>query len=55
MKTGWWKINFDLNIEGEKVTWDDLSDTTQEHILRQVAQGYINGEICEDNEEDDDD
>jgi hypothetical protein len=54
MKTGWWRINFDLNIEGEDVTWGDLSDTTQQHILRQVESGYTEGEICEDNEEDDD-
>ena len=53
-KTGWWHITFDLTLEGESVRWDDLDDTTQEHIAECIKEGYCGGEIViePDDEED---
>ena len=62
-KTGWWKVKFDLTLDGEDVRWEDLSmDTqahrwedlsmdTQAHILEQINEGYYQGEIIEEGEE----
>jgi len=54
-KLGWWEVNFDLKLEGEDVSFDDLSDNTREHIIRCISEGYTSGEIVEDEETDDDD
>jgi len=50
-KTGWWKVNFELNLEGEDVRFEDLSDTTKEYILERISKGFIQGEILELEEE----
>ena len=56
IKTGWWKVSFDLTLEDEEVRFEDLSDVTQEHILHCISQGYSQGEIVEhvEKEEEDD-
>lgn len=46
-KTGWWKVKFDLTLDGEEVRWEDLSMDTQAHILEQINEGYCQGEIVE--------
>lgn len=46
-RTGWWHVKFELTLEGEDVRWDDLSDTTQEHITNMILEGYRAGEIVE--------
>ena len=47
MKTGWWRVRWELTLEGEEVRWYDLSECTQEHILSCIAAGYWQGEIIE--------
>jgi hypothetical protein len=49
-KTGWWKVKFDLTLDGEDVRWEDLSMDTQAHILEQINEGYYQGEIIEEEE-----
>lgn len=49
---GSWSVEFDLTLEGEEVSFDDLSETTQEHIADCIGEGYHNGEIVEYDEED---
>jgi hypothetical protein len=51
IKTGWWKVSFDLKLEGEDVRFDDLSEVTQEHILEAILGGCKQGEIIEEAEE----
>ena len=51
MKTGWWSIKFDLTLEGESVRFEDLSEITQEHIADCIREGYIGGEIVEEEDE----
>ena len=46
-KTGWWHIKWDLTLEGEPVRFEDLSETTQEHIAKLIQEGYYSGEIVE--------
>lgn len=46
-KYGWWFVKFELSLDGETVRWDDLSETTQEHISQAILEGYTQGEICE--------
>lgn len=50
-KCGNWYIEFDITLEGEDVRFEDLSETTQEHICEMIKQGYYSGEICEEVEE----
>ena len=57
--TGWWKVSFDINLIheneherfGEGVRFQDLSEITQEHILKCIADGCFQGEVVEDYEE----
>ena len=51
IKTGWWKVTFDLTLEGEEVRFDDLSEVTQDHILDCLRDGYEQGEIIEEDSE----
>ena len=46
-KTGWWKVKFNLILDGEETRWEDLSMDTQAHILEQINEGYWQGEIVE--------
>jgi len=52
-KTGWWKVSFDIYLnEGEEhnrvdVRFDDLSEITQEHIIKCISEGFTQGEIVE--------
>jgi len=60
--TGWWKVNFEINFHredeherfGEGTRFEDLSEITQEHILKCIADGYFQGEVVEDYDEEDD-
>lgn len=45
---GSWDVEFDLTLEGEDVRFDDLSETTQEHIATSIKDGSFQGEIVED-------
>jgi hypothetical protein len=47
IETGWWKINFELTLEGKQIQFEDLSETTQDHIIRKIREGYTQGEIVE--------
>ncbi len=51
MKTGWWMVNFDLTLEGETIRFEDLSGCSQEHILDMIKEGYVQGEIVEEEDE----
>lgn len=48
---GHWQVSFKITLEGEEVDFDDLSETTQEHIVDLIKQGYISGEVIEDSED----
>lgn len=51
MKTGWWIANFNLTLEGETIRFEDLSECSQEHILDLIKEGYTQGEIVEEEED----
>lgn len=50
---GWWEVNFDITLEGEEVSFDDLSEVSQEHIANLIGEGYVSGEVHEYNSETD--
>ena len=50
-RLGWWNVDFELTLDGENVRWDDLSEASQEHILELIKDGYTNGELVEETEE----
>ena len=54
MATGWWHVKFECTLEGEVVYFDDLSEATQEHILRAIYDGFRWGEIVEENDDEED-
>lgn len=49
-KTGWWRVKFELTLDGKDVRWEDLSLDAQAHILEQIEGGYWQGEIIEEGE-----
>ena len=51
---GSWYVEFDLTLEGEEVRWEDLSETTQEHIADCILDGVVQGEIVEHDDTTDD-
>ena len=52
MKTGWWSVDFTLTLEGEEVRFDDLSDNSRQHIIDCLKEGYEQGELIEEDDED---
>ena len=46
-KRGWWSISMQLSLNGEKVYFEDLSEVSQEHIAEMIKQGYLQGELNE--------
>ena len=42
---GWWKL--EVMIEGNKVSRDNVSDITKEHIAEMIKEGYTQGEVIE--------
>lgn len=51
---GSWSVEFDLTLEGEDVSFDDLSEVTQEHIADCIMDGVVQGEIVEHDDTTDD-
>ena len=54
-KSGWWNVSFEITLEGEEIRWEDLSECSREHILYCVMNGYTQGEIVEETNEDKED
>ena len=52
MSRGYWEIKFvKLYVEGKDIQdFEDLSETSQEHISKMILDGYTSGEL---NEEED--
>lgn len=50
-KFGCWTIN--LNLEGKRVTPEDLSEATLHRIAERIKEGFYGGEIIEEVGEDD--
>ena len=50
-KTGWWGVDFDITLEGETVSFSELSECSQEHILQKISEGYTSGEVVEEEDE----
>lgn len=52
-KRGWWQVKFNITLEDEdNVRFEDLSESTQEHILNLIQNGFTQGEVIEESEED---
>lgn len=49
--SGWWSVEWDLTLEGEEIGFDDLSESTQEHIADSILDGCLQGEIAEWNDD----
>ena len=47
VKTGWWKVIFNLHLDGEEVRFEDLSETSQEHILNSIRDGCNQGQLVD--------
>lgn len=52
-KTGWWSVRFEVTLEGVGIDFDELSDCSQEHILKMIAEGFKSGEVVEEDDKDD--
>lgn len=53
-KTGWWVVHWDLTLQGDTVRFEDLDECSQEHILDCIRDGYCQGEIVEECDDDED-
>jgi len=51
-KRGWWKVNFEITLEGKDVRFFDLDEATQEHIAERIKDGFVGGEIIEEEKTD---
>jgi len=47
VKSGWWKVAFNITLEGEEVRFSDLPKYTQEYIVKSILEGCREGEILE--------
>ena len=52
MKRGWWYVKIECTLEGQDVDFDKLSEVTRKHICKSILDGYRQGEICEEDDED---
>lgn len=50
-KTGWWSIKFEITLDGKDIGFIDLDEASREHILAYIADGYCQGEIVEETDE----
>lgn len=50
-KTGWWQVNFNITLDGNEVLVSDLDECSQEHILNCIKDGYRQGEIIQETDE----
>ena len=49
-KIGWWRVIFDLKLEGEDVYFDDISECSQDHIVNCIKDGCFQGQLIEEAE-----
>lgn len=42
---GTWAVHFDLDVNGEKLDWDELDKLSKLHILDYIMQGYMDGTL----------
>lgn len=47
MKRGWWRIRFDVTLDGIGIDFDELSTQSKRKIQAMLAQGCVAGEIEE--------
>lgn len=52
-KLGSWGITFDISLDGETVDFESLSESTQEHVIELIKEGYYGGELVEDTDDED--
>lgn len=52
MKCGWWKVRFDVTLDGIEIDFDELSVQSKRNIQAMLAQGCVAGEIVEKEYED---
>lgn len=45
MTTGWWKIRFDVMLDGIKIDFDELPDAEKRRIQKLLAAGAVAGEL----------
>lgn len=51
-KYGWWNIqDLKVKLEGVDFLFSDLSEESQNHIIELIQDGYIQGQIIEEDEE----
>ncbi len=43
MKSGWWKLQFNVTVDGIEVDFDELPTAVKKKVLNQVAQGAVAG------------
>ena len=45
MKTGWWKVHFDVTLDGVGIDFDELPVSEKRRIQRRLAFGTVAGEV----------
>ena len=45
MMTGWWKIRFDVMLDGIEIDFDELPDAEKRRIQKLLAAGVVAGEL----------
>lgn len=52
MKTGWWKVHFDVVLDGVGIDFDELPISEKRRIQRMLELGAVAGEITVPSKED---
>lgn len=47
LKTGWWSMDIKIELDGEPVSLNELSDNSRTHILQCIQEGYECGALTE--------
>jgi len=50
-KVGWWKVNFDIVVDGVEVDIRELSEKQRQHIFDLVQKGCVAGEVIPEEKE----
>lgn len=45
MKSGWWRLQFNVTLDGIEIDFDELPTDAKRKVLKQVSQGAVAGAI----------
>jgi hypothetical protein len=44
---GWWRGKISCTLNGAEIDFNDLSESSRDHIIEKMREGYVEGQIVE--------